>query len=418
MPEKISACIICAEDEEFIDLTIQSIVDYVDEIVLVGNPNTKTLSRISHWMPKIQFYHREWDEDFGAARQFALEKATGEWILQLDADEYLENAMQLKHSIGVLDKMNLSVSNFVYEHFIGDIGHLDATQPFHIGLHRFFKKSPTTTYYNQIHELAFDKAWAKNGKIERGASKDIKIWHLGYLKSISLIYDKYVMNQKKGAHTPEFLEQWKNAHLLGKYPVKETNLAEVPKPILQRFGMLDYKPQVNVNQISQLEPKHFMMAIRWAMYFTPQSVLDVGSGWGHYLCALSNFGIKIGGVELDENRINSMPYPQLKPLVKQGNIMKIPHEDNSFELVIANDVLEHLNEIEIGFALDELKRVSSKHILLSICFEDDPNFPLDPTHKTKKPRLWWEDKIREHGLKVKETPDYFLFKEQYVVVEK
>lgn len=36
-------------------------------------------------------YHYEWQNDFAAAKNYALNQAQGEWIIFLDADEYLSN---------------------------------------------------------------------------------------------------------------------------------------------------------------------------------------------------------------------------------------------------------------------------------------------------------------------------------------
>jgi len=100
------------------------------------------------------------------------------------------------------------------------------------------------------------------------------------------------------------------------------------------------------------------------------SVLDVGCGEGFTLNKLKEN--KIGkvheGIDYSKEAISlgKKAYPNLH--ISQGNIYGLKHEDNSFDLVICSEVLEHLEDPQK--ALKELIRVSKKHILLSV-----PNEP-------------------------------------------
>lgn len=67
---------------------LDSVSGQVDEIVIVDTGSTdETLEIARSYTDKI--YHFPWGGDFSAARNFAIEKAGGQWILSLDADEEL-----------------------------------------------------------------------------------------------------------------------------------------------------------------------------------------------------------------------------------------------------------------------------------------------------------------------------------------
>jgi len=84
------------------------------------------------------------------------------------------------------------------------------------------------------------------------------------------------------------------------------------------------------------------------------SVLDVGCDRKYLKRYLSD---KINYIGIDITGVPDIYFD----LDKDG---KLPFEDNSFDLVVCADVLEHLENIH--FVFDELVRVSSKYILISL----------------------------------------------------
>lgn len=98
-----------------------------------------------------------------------------------------------------------------------------------------------------------------------------------------------------------------------------------------------------------------------------QSVLEAGCGEGE----LTNFVNnkihnleKLRGIELEPVTVQeaNKRFPHLD--IKQGSIYELPFEDNSFDLVIACEVLEHLEDPQS--AINEICRVSNKYILVSV----------------------------------------------------
>jgi tetratricopeptide (TPR) repeat protein len=85
----ISLCVIVKNEEEFIGACLDSARPFVDELVVVDTGSTdKTVEIAREHGARVEFF--EWCDDFAAARNYAIEHATSDWILMLDADEQLE----------------------------------------------------------------------------------------------------------------------------------------------------------------------------------------------------------------------------------------------------------------------------------------------------------------------------------------
>ena len=56
--------------------------------------------------------------------------------------------------------------------------------------------------------------------------------------------------------------------------------------------------------------------------------------------------------------------------VYASNISDLPFDDNSFDVVISTEVLEHLDDKTFHKALKEMNRVSSKHIVISVPYRE------------------------------------------------
>ena len=86
---EISLCMIVKNEEKVLARCLDSIVDLMDEIIIVDTGSTDQTKKIAMQYTN-QIYDFTWIQDFSAARNFAFSKATKEYIYTADADEVLD----------------------------------------------------------------------------------------------------------------------------------------------------------------------------------------------------------------------------------------------------------------------------------------------------------------------------------------
>lgn len=87
------------------------------------------------------------------------------------------------------------------------------------------------------------------------------------------------------------------------------------------------------------------------------SVLDIGFGNGEIEKILVNTKLHLAGIEISKRSVG-----KIRGIVngdfKKASIYKIPFKNNSFDYVLALDVLEHLSDKKLFDALKEINRVT------------------------------------------------------------
>ena len=101
---KITACYIVKNEEKNLPISIASVQRAVDEIVVVDTGSTNQTKAVAQKFG-AQLYDYKWQDDFAAARNFALAQLKGDWVIFLDADEYFsaDTAGNLRRLRGVED---------------------------------------------------------------------------------------------------------------------------------------------------------------------------------------------------------------------------------------------------------------------------------------------------------------------------
>jgi len=85
---RLSQCMIVKNEEKNIEKALGWAKGIAFEQIVVDTGSTDRTVEIAEKLG-AKIFHFEWINDFSAAKNFAIEQASGNWIAFLDADEYL-----------------------------------------------------------------------------------------------------------------------------------------------------------------------------------------------------------------------------------------------------------------------------------------------------------------------------------------
>lgn len=175
----ITGCIIAKNEELNIAKCIESYKTIVNQIVVVdtgSSDNTKAIAKNLG----AEVYDFEWINDFSAAKNFALKKALGDWIIFLDADEYFPNGMAKnipKYIKKYMDgKRKIMLCRMINIDQDEDEVMCDFVQG------RIFKNEDGIKYSGKIHEAL--KSYKEEIEAVYLDEKELVIHHTGYSKNI------------------------------------------------------------------------------------------------------------------------------------------------------------------------------------------------------------------------------------------
>jgi tetratricopeptide (TPR) repeat protein len=171
---------IVKNEEEVIGRCLQSVNEAADECIVVDTGSTDRTVEIAR-QAGAQVCHREWQNDFAAARNESIALAKGKWILVLDADEVLEDG----HGPMI---RQLVTSNPQADGFFVKIANYTGTQAKPVGSSissslRLFRNKPGYRYAGRIHEQIVQPIITANPAALLLFS-DIRLNHGGYLPEV------------------------------------------------------------------------------------------------------------------------------------------------------------------------------------------------------------------------------------------
>lgn len=168
----ISVCIITKNECENLDICLERLSHYPVEIVLVDTGSTDDTKKVAAKYTE-NIFDFVWCDDFSAARNFAISKATKDYILMIDTDEFVDQIDYDK----VINLINL------FPNYVGSIHRKNLYQSDGSDMvsneliHRLFPKKLyhyTGTIHEQVTSLKGD------GSYNEIFEAPIHITHIGY----------------------------------------------------------------------------------------------------------------------------------------------------------------------------------------------------------------------------------------------
>ncbi|GAA4378633.1 glycosyltransferase family 2 protein [Nocardioides caricicola] len=95
---RVSLAMIVRDEARCIERCLESVRELVDEMVVVDTGSTDDTVALAE-AAGATVHHVTWADDFAAARNVALGHCTGDWVLVLDADEWLVSGAEVVTSL-------------------------------------------------------------------------------------------------------------------------------------------------------------------------------------------------------------------------------------------------------------------------------------------------------------------------------
>ncbi len=178
---RLSQCMIVKNEEKNIVRALTWGKKIVYEQIVVDTGSTDRTVEIAKSMG-AKVFHFTWIDDFSAAKNFAIEKATGDWIAFLDADEYLveKDTERIKNILIQLEHADPKLKPHILRTSLVDIKEDGTTNGITVQ-DRFFQNLPRLRYQNRIHEMI---ATTTGQLIICDLTKEISVLHTGYTEAV------------------------------------------------------------------------------------------------------------------------------------------------------------------------------------------------------------------------------------------
>jgi tetratricopeptide (TPR) repeat protein len=173
----LSLCMIVRDEEEMLPRCLAAVAPAVDEIVIVDTGSIDRTVEIAREFG-ANVIEREWTGSFAEARNVALEAATGDWVIHLDADEVLvsEDVERVRALLGHVWREAFFLVHTSYTGEAGDDLAFTMTSP------RVMRNRPHYRFEGRMHEqIAQHLPLYASGRIEHSS---VRIEHYGYLSAV------------------------------------------------------------------------------------------------------------------------------------------------------------------------------------------------------------------------------------------
>jgi tetratricopeptide (TPR) repeat protein len=182
---RLSLCLIARNEEQMLPGCLSSVEGTVDEIVLVDTGSSDATPEIARRAGAIVL-QAPWQDDFSAPRNLAARRSTGDFILQLDADERLAPGAgaalrrALERAEFDLGFVRLHNASRLEADAAEVVSGRERLGPPGI-LPRVLRRTADLEWRGVVHESVVEW-WLRRGK--KGALLDVDLVHLGAIPSL------------------------------------------------------------------------------------------------------------------------------------------------------------------------------------------------------------------------------------------
>ena len=311
----ISLCMIVKDEEAVIGRLLKQAVKFADEIIVVDTGSKdKTIEIAKSYTDKV--YPFKWVGDFSKARNYAFSFAKSDYIMWLDADDYVMDEDVEK--ILSLKKSNMQADIYMFEYVL--TYEKDYTPIFKYLRERLFKRSKNFKWVDPVHEVV-----VLSGDIE---NRDIKIYHMKEKPNLPgrnlKIYRK--LKREKVKFSPRQKFYYARELMFNGYYTEA--LREFNSFLKEPEGWVENKIQAcidksfcykNLNQpdkeltslllaLQYSEPRS-EVSYRLGNWFLKNKKLDEAEFW--FLCALEHSQIVENGAFIERDMHDFLPALQL-----------------------------------------------------------------------------------------------------------
>ncbi|MCI8402898.1 MAG: glycosyltransferase [Lachnospiraceae bacterium] len=175
---RISQCMIVKNEEKNIERALSWGRDIMWEQIVVDTGSTDRTVELAQKMG-AKVFHFTWIDDFAAAKNYALEKAQGDWIAFLDADEYMEPD-DVKKVYALLSDFQKAAKPYLAV-FTACINlHKEGRVVSNTNQLRFFRNHADLRYAGRIHERLVKGDGTLDSSELFDAWSHLRIYHTGY----------------------------------------------------------------------------------------------------------------------------------------------------------------------------------------------------------------------------------------------
>ena len=256
----ISACMIVKNEEQLLPACLESVRNWVNEIIVVDTGSTDGTVQIAESYG-ARVLHQAWEGDFSKHRNYSIEQATSDWIFIIDADE----RMCPEDIPALLDVANRADISIISINVYNVYGQNEQTRTFLPSV-RLFRRELNLRYDGIVHNRLVFPASKPVTRVP------VRLKHLGYDLSREKMEAKFfrtkaLLEKQLEENSDNFFALFNYAQLLRgegtEFPVK--NAGDIIRAASRAVELTD---------ADKVEQRHIHLMcldqIAWAYFYTGQ----------------------------------------------------------------------------------------------------------------------------------------------------